>query len=173
MGLRYIVKLAPFYPSLVEDVLKQRPDFEAFLSRQWRLRPPFVGWMGKVVEESFSEILREVSVPVPLSLSDLMAIPRIRVFTSISESKMLKCDSDLVLRQEALRRIHTFFDEHKRIYTDGSRDPVSGRAACSFYVAGDMKAGFRLADGTSIFIAELWGSFWQPIMLKLYIQINL
>ena len=47
---------------------------------------------------------------------------------------------------------------HLQIYTDGSKDPESGRVSCAYYVPQlNLKCGFRMSDNMAVFTAEAMG----------------
>lgn len=70
-----------------------------------------------------------------------------------------KHDEEIEFSKDSVQEhIQHNWNLHLQIYTDGSKDPESGRVSCAFYVPQlDLKCGYRISDNMSVFTAEALG----------------
>lgn len=70
-----------------------------------------------------------------------------------------KHDEVVEFSKDSVRaHIHRNWSMHLQIFTDGSKDPESGRVSCAFCVPQlNLNCGFRISDNLSVFAAEAMG----------------
>lgn len=77
------------------------------------------------------------------------------ISTQIS-NKINKQDLPAHIKAVTLETIHNKYNNYAKIYTDGSKDPKSGKTAAAFYDTESQEGcGYRCTDHISIFTAEL------------------
>ncbi len=107
-----------------------------------------------VAEHGLGEVTLTSFAPPPTAPWTMLEPP-----ISMSVSKIIsKSDFTHEIRAAALEMIDRNYKHSLQIFTDGSKDPNSGKVSAAFSVPSlKVKSKFRITDNTSIFTAELIG----------------
>lgn len=144
----------------------------SLLSECWE----FVGKGGRLNRRSF---LQCVSRPFgELGLGGVEVVPSV-CWPSVPLWMCPEAEIDLSIKKATndglVVNYPNFVEEHlhKRwkyfiqIYTDGSRDPETGRVGCGFYVPQiQLRQCYRLPDRLSVFTAELCALLWALLWVE-------